>query len=299
MDSSNKIGFELKFRCNMNGRQVKVKDDNTDYVIYYPYPLTYSPPISTDIPDEGCQVVSIDPAIKNFALRIEKRYRTSFVETVYMVKVDFSQYGDVSESTGTTTIDPRIIAAATSLFMQCLPLFQDTRIVMIERQMAVNYKATRMFQHILTFFLMVVSTFKYPCIIMDISPKLKGRVLGAPKGINHAQMKVWGIEKALEILAWRNDQVAIQIIKQHRGKSKTKADDLADTIIQAEAWFILLGGVHTQPPRVMTFAPDPFTHSVPTGVTLDLYLTPQISIQGMGPLVPIQSRGLNASNLPS
>jgi hypothetical protein len=237
----------------MNGRQIKVKDDSTDYVIYYPYPLTYFPPISTDIPDEGCQVVSIDPAIKNFALRIEKRYRTSFVETVYMVKVDFSQYGDVSESTGTTTIDPRIIAAATSLFMQCLPLFQDTRIVMIERQMAVNYKATRMFQHILTFFLMVVSTFKYPCIIMDISPKLKGRVLGAPKGINHAQMKAWGIEKALEILAWRNDQVAIQIIKQHRGKSKTKADDLADTIIQAEAWFILVGGVHTQPPRVMTF----------------------------------------------
>ena len=236
----------------MNGRQVKVKDDSSDYVIFHPYPVIQLPPIGKDIPDEGCQCVSIDPAIKNFALRIEKRYRTGYIETIQMIKVDFSQYGDVSESTGTTTVDPRILTAVTSTLNLLLPVMQETRIVGIERQMAINYKSSRIFQHILTYFLIMVNTFRNPCIIMDISPKLKGKILGAPKGLNHGGLKTWGISKALDILNWRNDQVGIQIIKQHKGKSKTKADDLADTIIQMEAWFILNGGIHTVQPQDLT-----------------------------------------------
>jgi hypothetical protein len=236
----------------MNANKVKVKDDATDYIIYYPYPCYKLPPIGQDIPDEGCQCVSIDPAIKNFALRIEKRYRTGYIETIQMIKVDFSQYGDVSESTGTTAVDPRILAAATSILNSLLPIFQENRIVGIERQMAVNYKSSRIFQHILTYFLIMVTTFRYPCIIMDISPKLKGKVLGAPKGLNYNGLKEWSIEKAIQILTWRNDQVALKIILQHRGKSKTKADDLADTINQIEAWFILVEGVHTQSPQDLT-----------------------------------------------
>lgn len=233
----------------MNGRQIKVKDDTSDYSIYYPYPCYQLPPIGQDIPDEGCLCVSIDPAIKNFALRIEIRYRTGDVKTVYMIKVDFSQYGDVSETTGTTTVDPRILAAATSVLNALLPIMQDSRIVGIERQMAINYKSSRIFQHVLSYFLIMVTTFRYPCIIIDISPKLKGKMLGAPKGLNYSELKQWSIEKSLQILGWRNDQIAIQIIKQHRGKSKTKADDLADTINQMEAWFILVGGVHTVEPQ--------------------------------------------------
>lgn len=233
----------------MNGRQIKVKDDTSDYIIYYPYPCHQLPPIGQDIPDEGCQCVSIDPAIKNFALRVEKRYRTGRIETIQMMKIDFSQYGDVSETTGTTTVDPRILAAATSVLNSLLSIMQDSRIVAIERQMAINYKSSRIFQHVLSYFLIMVTTFRYSCIIIDISPKLKGRVLGAPKGLNYSGLKEWSIEKSLEISVWRGDQIAIQIIKYHRGKSKTKADDIADTINQIEAWFILMGGVHTAQPQ--------------------------------------------------
>jgi hypothetical protein len=237
----------------MNGQQLKVKDDSSDYIIYYPYPCNQLPPIGQDIPDEGCQCVSIDPAIKNFALRIEKRYRTGFIETVFMTKIDFSQYGDVSESKGATTaVDPRILAAATSFLNSLLPVMQESRIVGIERQMAINYKSSRIFQHILTYFLIMVTTFRHPCIIMDISPKLKGRILGAPKNIHKTELKAWGIVKALEISEWRQDKIATQIIKYHKGKSKTKADDIADTIIQMEAWFILVRGIHTVPPQNQT-----------------------------------------------
>lgn len=233
----------------MNGRQIKVKDDTSDYAIYYPFPCLQLPPIGQDIPDEGCQCISIDPAIKHFALRIEKRYRTSHVETIYMTKIDFSQYGDVSESTGTTKVDPKILAVVTATLNSLLPIMQYSRIVGIERQMAINYKSTRIFQHILTYFLIMVSTFHYPSMIMEISPKLKSRILGAPKGLVKTELKKWDIQKALQILEWRNDQAAIQIIKDHKGKSKTKADDLADTVIQMEAWFILVGGVHTSQPQ--------------------------------------------------
>jgi hypothetical protein len=233
----------------MHGNQLKVKDAPNDYIIYYPTPCTQLPPIGDDIPDEGCQCVSIDPAIKNFAIRIEKRYRTGYIETIQMVKVDFSKYGDVSESKGTTAVDPQIIAAATTVLNQLLPIMQESRIVGIERQMAINYKATRIFQHLLTYFLIMVSRFRHPCIIMDISPKLKGKMLKAPKGLVKNALKEWGIGVAIERLTWRNDQLGLKIIKDHKGKSKTKADDLADTIIQMEAWFMLVEGVYTKPPQ--------------------------------------------------
>lgn len=232
----------------MHGNKVKVKDDTADFIVYYPYPCITLAPIKDDIPNEGCQCVSIDPAIKNFALRVERRYKTGYIETVLMYKVDFSKYGNVVESGGTTTVDPQILNVATYVLDSILPMLQDSRIVAIERQMAVNYKSSRIFQHILTYFMLRVTTFRNPCIIIDISPKLKGKILGAPKGLNYNGLKEWSVEKAIEILTWRNDQIGLKIIREHRGKGKTKADDLADTITQMEAWFILIGGISTQPP---------------------------------------------------
>lgn len=236
----------------MNGRQVKVKDDTSDYVIYYPCPCSQLPPVGQDIPDEGCQTVSIDPGIKNFAIRIEKRYRNLYVETVHMSKYDFSSYGDVSESTGTTKIDPVIITAATCILNDLLPIMQDSRIIGIERQMAINYKSSRIFQHVMTYFMMVVTTFKYPCVIMDISPKLKGKILGAPKGLKYNELKYWSIQMGIQYSTWRNDQVALEVIKGYQKKGKLAAADITDTLIQMEAWFILVGGVRTFPPGYFT-----------------------------------------------
>ena len=236
----------------MNARTISVKDDSTDYVVYYPYPCTILPPIGLDIPAGGCQCLSIDPAIKNFAIRIEKRYATGYIETVYMVKLDLSTYGDVNESTGTTVVDPRILSALVHVLNQLLPWLIDCRIVAIERQMAQNYKSSRIYQHLLTYFMMIIPNFKNYCVLMDLSPKLKGRILGAPKGLNYSGLKQWGIGRAIEISTWRNDQMALEIIRQHKGKSKTKADDLCDTILQIEAWFKFIGGIHTSPPQVIT-----------------------------------------------
>lgn len=236
----------------MFGRQVSVKDDSTDYIIYYPHPLTFLPPVSLDIPETGCQILSIDPAIKNLAIRLEKRYSTGYVETLYMERLNLSDYGDTSDTGGTTKVDPQILTILTQFLTALLPHLRETRIVAVERQLAVNYKSSRIYQHILTFFMIHAPTFQHPCIVMDIDPKLKGKILGAPKGLNKYGLKQWAIEKALEILTIRGDQRAIKCITDNRGKSKTKADDLSDTVIQIEAWFILVGGVHTTPPIELT-----------------------------------------------
>ena len=233
----------------MNNRQLLLKDDPSEYIIYHPYPCQALPLQILDIPDDGYQIVSIDPGIKHFAIRIERRFRTGFVETIYMNKFDFTEYGETSERTGTTKVNPAILSTATSVLQQLLPYMYETRLIAIERQMGLNYKSSRIFQHVLTFYLLHVPNFKYPCIITDIWPKLKGKMMGAPKGLNKNGLKTWSIEKALQILSWRNDQAAINIIKSHRGKSKTKADDLADTVVQIEGLSKLLGGPITPEPH--------------------------------------------------
>jgi hypothetical protein len=189
--------------------------------------------------------VSIDPAVATFAFRIERRYANSHVETIYMCKLDFKNYDNTTKTGGTTRIDPRVLTNVSEFLTSMIPIMNEARIVAIERQMSDNYKATRIFQHTLTFFMMMAPTFKYQCIVMDVSAKLKTKILGAPKNLNYNGRKEWGIDKALELLELRGDTFALNTIQHHRGKSKTKADDLADTVIQMEAWFILVDGVHT------------------------------------------------------
>lgn len=230
----------------MYGRSNNIKDDTSDYHVYYPCPLSFHPPVtSQDIPPDGCLCVSIDPAVKTFTFRIERRYANSRVETVCMYKLDFSNYDNVNKTGGTTRIDPQILTNVLLFLNQMLPYMQEARIIALERQMSDNYKASRIFQHTLTFFMIMAPTFTHPCMVMDISAKLKGKMLGAPKNLNYNGLKAWGVEKALELLKMRGDTAGMDIILSHRGTSKTKADDLADTVIQIEAWFILVKGVHT------------------------------------------------------
>jgi len=235
----------------MNPRRLTVKDDSTEYIIYHPYPCYQLPPIGEDIPDEGCQTVSIDIGYVNFAIRIETRYRTGYIKPIYFDKIDFSRIAPPSELKKTTGTHPGVLSAILNLLRSLLPIMQESRIVGIERQLGLNYTASRIFQHVLTFFMLFAPTFKYPCIVMDIWSGLKGRMLGAPKGMKSYDLKQWAIEKAKELLDWRGDTDSIEIINRDRGRTKTKGDDLADTVLQMEAWFILNKGVITTKPQTV------------------------------------------------
>jgi len=232
----------------MRGRRVTVKDDYSDYIIYYPYPCYKLPPIGLDIPDSGCQTVSIDIGIKNFAISIEKRYRTGCVDHIYFDKIDFTKYGNTNERSGTAVVDPRILNAINDFLDTLLPTIKMSRIIGLERQMAINYKSSQVFSHLRSYFMIHVKNFPNPCIIMDISAKLKGKMLGAPKGLTYTALKEWSIQKCRDLLTWRNDIDGLKVMNKHQGRSKTKADDLADAVTQMEAWFILNKGIVTQEP---------------------------------------------------
>ncbi len=255
----------------MNARKVKVKDEKEDYTCYYPFPCTRLPTVGPT----GCQFTSIDVGIKNFAIRMEKRYTDGRVELLYFNKIDFrdcvnslpdssSSTSSTSSSTslvttsstsldiltistvkeeietdnkGTTKVNPSILNKVTKFLTSLLPAFMNApeSLICIERQLAVNYKSTRIYQHVITFFMVHAPSFQNYCMIVDVNPKLKGDILNAPKKLNYNELKAWSIQKAIEILQSRNDTISLSIIANHQGKSKTKADDLADTVIQLEA----------------------------------------------------------------
>jgi len=234
---------------------LKVKNDNTPYIIYHPSPCYNLPPINrNDIPSEGIQTMSIDIGIKNFAIRIEKRYATGLISPVFFNTIDFTKLGvNTNETSGTTGMDPKILDAATVFIIENFQYMANCRIIGIERQMAINYKSTRMFQHILTMltFMAKRGEFIYKdLIIFDIDPKLKGQMLKFPRGLTYAELKKESIDKAIELLTWRNDEWSLKVIESNRGKAKLKADDLADTIVQMEAWFVHNNGMVTQPPAI-------------------------------------------------
>lgn len=178
-----------------------------------------------------CVVTSIDPAPKNFALRIEKRYASGQVETVYMDTVDFCR------NVKNVKVEPRMLNRIVDHLDSLEPWIQESNIIAVERQMSKNYISSRIYQHIITYFMLKIKTYPSTCFLIDISAKLKSKVLQAPSGLSYYGLKKWSIEKSLELLEQRGDEWSVNKIKAHRDKVATKADDLADTVIQIEAWF--------------------------------------------------------------
>lgn len=184
--------------------------------------------------DDFYQVVSIDPASVNYALRIERRYATGKIVTLVFTKTSLRG-------------DENVFTTLTNFLDQFTQHYTETHMVIIERQLPQNYKATRIAQHTLTYFLLRKDMVRKPFIV-EVDPQLKGRQLGATKGISSKQLKAWAVEKARELLTIRNDTVALTIMQSFR----TKQDDLADTVCQIEGLFSFWNLPLTAPPRKVT-----------------------------------------------
>ena len=216
-----------------------VKNATSNFMVYSPVGLDNF----TDFTNRDLITVSIDIAIKNFALCIEKRHVSGKIENLVFDRIDFTKIGgNTQKKSGTTAVDPEIINSSLDYLLTKSELLKQADIVCIERQMAENYKCSRMFQHTLSVFLMLgkLGKLKEGCIVMDINPKVKGAQLNMPKKLTYHERKGWAIEKAREILTERGDEETLQVMLKCKGKSKYKGDDLADTICQMEAWFKLI-----------------------------------------------------------
>jgi len=177
------------------------------------------------------RVVSIDPGIVNFCIRIEDRYKDGRILTVFTEKKQYKlDQGDIM----------LIYQDLLSYLGTLLEYTWTAHYCIIERQMAVNYQSTRISQHIITYFLMLYSQSPVMPIVLEIDSKAKYSMLDAPGILNDKALKKWGQDKAKELLAQRGEHELIEYINGTRGvRGQKKQDDLCDVIIQAEAFFIM------------------------------------------------------------
>jgi hypothetical protein len=193
------------------------------------------------------RVISIDPGVTHFAIRVEERN----IKTVGpIITLHFDKVGLTKEEQELTKdlICPMFTFIGNYLD-QYLDLFKTCHMVIIEKQLPVNYRAVRMSQHTLTYFMTHLKNIR-PNLAMffEVVPQLKGRELGAHPTLNEKGIKVWAVEKARELLINRNDHIGLEVLdrKDPKNKRKEKKDDLSDTVCQIEALFSYFGWPVTQ-----------------------------------------------------
>jgi len=194
------------------------------------------------------RVISVDPGITHYAIRVEERnIRTPGpIKTLHFDKVGLKK----DEQDLSSDLVCPIYSFIETYLDKYLDLFKTCHIVIIEKQLPVNYRAVRMSQHTLTYFMIHMKNIK-PQLAMffEVKPQLKGRELGAPPNLNERGIKLWAIDKARELLIDRGDTKGLEILnrKDPVTKRKEKKDDLSDTICQVEALFSYLDWPCTQP----------------------------------------------------
>lgn len=215
--------------------QVKVpkgeKPDSTVYTIHHCH--TTQQPIEWNSRSDYYRILSIDPGKRNFCFRIEVRdliNKKILVEA--FEKIDLIG----SDPDGKVRVD-YIFRNTTLLLDKYYALINSSHLVIIERQLHINYKMVRFSQHIITYLMLRLRDNYNKTVIMEIDSTLKTRELSAPRGLNKNEVKKWSIEKADALLRSRNDVQSLNIIR----KSKTKKDDLSDTVVQIEAVFHFFG----------------------------------------------------------
>lgn len=179
-------------------------------------------------------IVSIDPGIANFGFRLETRMHDGRINTAHMLRKCFSKEMIVNGSYCSLYSD------VTSFLNQFIDLFMQCHVFIIERQIPENYQSVRLSQHVISYFISLLSSAPLQPLLVEIDPMAKYKCLGAPKGFNKTALKQWGIQYAKELLRAREDHDTLSLIEGTKGvRGQKKQDDLCDTIIQVEAFWKL------------------------------------------------------------
>lgn len=207
------------------------QEDKTPYTLYNPHtPNLHN--LNNSKWGEIIRVISIDPGTVNLCIRVEERPfnrnikyipKTYFYEKIHMKKEEL----ELTEGN-----ENKYYSRFLEIFNANWNLFKTCHIVIMERQLPWNYKAVRISQHILTYFMIHLKDLPQYPLIFEINSTLKSKQLGA-KHLNSHAIKSWSVDFARDILVSRNDQFALNILN----KKGAKKDDLADTVTQIEAFF--------------------------------------------------------------
>ncbi len=194
------------------------------------------------------RVISIDPGTTHYAIRVEERNirNNDLIKTLHFDKIGLKKD---DQELSSDLVCP-VYSFIGNYLDKYLDLFKTCHMVIIEKQLPVNYRAVRMSQHTITYFMIHLKNIEPNLpMIFEIKPQLKGRELGAPPNLNERGIKLWAIDKAIELLTDRGDSLGLQIMarKDPITGRKEKKDDLSDTVCQLEAFFSYLSWPLTQP----------------------------------------------------
>lgn len=152
-------------------------------------------------------IFSVDPGRGNFACRIEKRCDNGTIIPYLLMRIDFGHL---------------IIQEVTKFLIDREELIKTIDVLLIERQMPINYSMVRLSQHIESYIMT-----KYPHVVVyEINPKVKPE-------------KNICFEAAIEELEKGNDTKTIDFLIDMQNK-KEKCDDLCDTIGQIKGFLSLI-----------------------------------------------------------
>ena len=152
-------------------------------------------------------VVSIDPAIKNFAIRIEKWDINGIISPIFFTKINLMP--NENDSPYITLLN---------FFSTIKHHFLRTHIFVIEKQLPQNYKCVRVSQHAISIFMTITANTELLPSIYEVDSKLKGDYLGAPKSIGDKDLKKWAVDKAIELCKARGDQFSLDVIEKTKKK---------------------------------------------------------------------------------
>lgn len=173
------------------------------------------------------KIISIDCGCKTFSIRSEARFNDGRVIPIIF---------DLWDIRSPPNIDPDHPDETRSNLFRKLDEIKkyliDANIVLIERQIPLNVKSRNIMNSCIDYFgLLLRDSVLYPTIY-DVCPKLKGRQLGSGR-LSKPELKKWAIFKASEIFKINGDEWSLQRMEEHK-----KKDDLADTIVQLEAFLL-------------------------------------------------------------
>lgn len=224
--------------------------DKTPYTIYYPHTI---PITNRKWTQPYYQIVSIDPARKNNAMRIERRYHNGLITPIVFDKVAV----EATKQEGETIVQDTY-QMVTYFLNKYEQFYDDCHFIIIERQLPQNYKATRIAQHTISYFSLKLHNKALLPAIVEVDPKLKGKMLGAPPNLTDKQLKTWAVVKARELLTIRKDTFSLGVLDVFRNKQ----DDLSDTVCQIEAVWICWGLPPTGPPPANVDSTGKVTRSI-------------------------------------
>jgi len=219
----------MPYRSRFMGRKTPIKQKE-----YHPLYLHYPHNLPED--DRICdlykkRIVSIDPGMVNFAIRIELHDmktktiitevydKICFAKATKLQKVERYQHPDQCDN----------ITRAIDVLDKYKEYFEYTDIILIEKQMTINTKMMSLFYQCITYFSMLLRDNPLLPMIYEICPKAKGRELGAQRGCD---IKKWSIDYAINVYTERGCEFSLDVLKHYH----KKRDDLADTLVQILAF---------------------------------------------------------------